>query len=534
MAGFNMGGSELDLGLIISLIRRISAQFAGVTIQSITFNRVENNNVFIDVLLTNGTTVPFSFPVNDDFTEVFILQSGSSNETDDGNWRVTINAQNELTFDRREASTWVSKSTVGSSVESDIFFASGVAGGLRYNDTQLNVEREVVRLSPGGTIWSLGDEEIQATFVSDVTPSVILPTTGSTTEVTVNDVSTDQETTTQLTFNFTSVNGGRVNSIVINTGGLDRTRLAVTEVANNVLIYETVTAFDFNNNNAGVAVPSGEQTINLARVARIRPNQEYRVDVFTATAGTYNGDNSGATFIPFLKYNLLEVEFTDMTHAGNIADQMETVLTEGTNITLTKTGNNIEIASSGAGSFDPSAHSVTEFNDVTDAGSGQIITSTERGNIRTLEQFQDAIGDMVTGNTETGITVTYDDTNGKLNFVVTAGGGQEPTSPHDLYLDVTSDTLAASVDTGTAVSTDVLNPTLTIPTFTENSYLQILQAEAHTQFTSINIGGLNQIGTFTINSAARIINSQSYRQYITTNQVTSALSGDTITLGGAS
>jgi hypothetical protein len=36
----------------------------------------------------------------------------------------------------------------------------------------------------------------------------------------------------------------------------------------------------------------------------------------------------------------------------------------------------------------------------------------------TDEDLQDLIGAMVSGDTETNITVTYDDTNGKLNFVV--------------------------------------------------------------------------------------------------------------------
>jgi hypothetical protein len=35
----------------------------------------------------------------------------------------------------------------------------------------------------------------------------------------------------------------------------------------------------------------------------------------------------------------------------------------------------------------------------------------------TQEQVEDIVGAMVTGNTETGITATYDDTAGKLNFV---------------------------------------------------------------------------------------------------------------------
>tara|TARA_A200000159_G_scaffold164843_1_gene196709 strand:+ start:2048 stop:2641 length:594 start_codon:yes stop_codon:yes gene_type:complete len=38
----------------------------------------------------------------------------------------------------------------------------------------------------------------------------------------------------------------------------------------------------------------------------------------------------------------------------------------------------------------------------------------------TTEQIQDIIGGMVTGNTETNVTVTYDDSDGTLDFVVSA------------------------------------------------------------------------------------------------------------------
>lgn len=104
----------------------------------------------------------------------------------------------------------------------------------------------------------------------------------------------------------------------------------------------------------------------------------------------------------------------------------------------------------------------------------------------------------------------------------------------EVYLDVTADNLASSVDAATAVMSDELNPTLTVETFTGNSYIQILQQNTRSRFNSINIGGLNQIGAFTINDNAVTINTVSYRQYVTTNLITDSLSGETIILGGAS
>jgi hypothetical protein len=52
----------------------------------------------------------------------------------------------------------------------------------------------------------------------------------------------------------------------------------------------------------------------------------------------------------------------------------------------------------------------------------------------TDEQAQDAVGAMVTGNTETGIAVTYDDASGKLNFAVDAA----PTDATITTTDVTT------------------------------------------------------------------------------------------------
>ena len=45
-------------------------------------------------------------------------------------------------------------------------------------------------------------------------------------------------------------------------------------------------------------------------------------------------------------------------------------------------------------------------------------TVTDTDTVLTTEQVEDIVGAMVSSNTETGITVTYDDTNGKIDFAV--------------------------------------------------------------------------------------------------------------------
>ena len=191
----------------------------------------------------------------------------------------------------------------------------------------------------------------------------------------------------------------------------------------------------------------------------------------------------------------------DLLHDNNIVDSVEAIVVAGTGVTVTRVGETLVVASS----FTP----------------------------RTDEEIQDVVGAMVTNNTETGIEVTYQDTDGTLDFVVT-GTPQPPMSTDDLYLAATTDALANSVDITTATSSSEVNPTLTIPTFTGNRYLQILQSMIHSRFTGITIDGINQIGAFTITDNARAIGSQMYRQYVSTNLLTDAISGDTIILGGAS
>ena len=129
-----------------------------------------------------------------------------------------------------------------------------------------------------------------------------------------------------------------------------------------------------------------------------------------------------------------------------------------------------------------------------------------------------------------GVTVTEV---GGVATVTITGTVNPPQASHSNFIALTADNLAATVDTAAAIVSDDLNPTVTLPTFTGNRYIQILQSQAHTAFTSIVISGINQFGAFTVTENARTIDGQAYRQYVTTNLITDAVSGQTLTMSGA-
>lgn len=67
----------------------------------------------------------------------------------------------------------------------------------------------------------------------------------------------------------------------------------------------------------------------------------------------------------------------------------------------------------------------------------RIVASHNADTLQMQEMIQDIVGGMVSGNTETNITVTYDDTNGKLDFNVAADTDTMPApSLHNLTIDI--------------------------------------------------------------------------------------------------
>ena len=110
----------------------------------------------------------------------------------------------------------------------------------------------------------------------------------------------------------------------------------------------------------------------------------------------------------------------------SIQDLVANLVREGANITIT---------------YDDTANTLTfacPDEDIQDVVGGMVSGNTETGIMVTYdddtgklnfsidaehpETVQDIVGGMVTGNTETGIAVTYDDDAGKLNFVISLNG----------------------------------------------------------------------------------------------------------------
>ena len=521
----------VDEGIVVALARRIAAQFIGVTIQSFSAPTLVGDNYQYTVTLTNNNTLTFLVPVNDNFANIFLLQSGNTNENDNGNWRFIVDGDN-LSIERRESGTWVSRGQFGSSLESDKFILENTAGKLTFLNLS-SEEKTLIRPSTDesgaaignifGRVESIHDGELLSiafdttTLQTDNIQLLTDETQASGASKTYRFVTTRVEAINNITFSLANVPASTIMRYCVHT-------------TNGELLAENVNAFDFAN-GTGFDVSTGLNTVDLIEELPLDSGFTIDIQVFFNNSVDIQGstvdlgDGLGSRFVPRASITYYDGVRSNITTEANVTTQLEA-----------KTGDNRLDANAlknlQAVAFNPADHSITEFNDVSSAGSGEVITPTERGNIRTTEQLFNAVKVFFVDGMNT--TVTINDTDNEIAINATGGGTTPPTSAHDVYLNVTNDTAASSVDLASSATSNLVNPTLTIPTFTGNRYVQILQAETHTQFTSISIGGLNQIGAFTVNAAARTINSQSYRQYVSTNLLTDVVSGDTVILGGAS
>jgi len=138
---------------------------------------------------------------------------------------------------------------------------------------------------------------------------------------------------------------------------------------------------------------------------------------------------------------------------GSAIGSTETLNLEGgTNVTLTESGGTVTIAASGGGSVRTvvaggntlgSGETLTlaagSNISITESNGTVTITATDTNTQLSSEQVQDIVGGMLSGNTESGITVTYDDASNEIDFTVTAG------STHVEDVDLSSSNFSTSI-----------------------------------------------------------------------------------------
>ena len=181
--------------------------------------------------------------------------------------------------------------------------------------------------------------------------------------------------------------------------------------------------------------------------------------------------------------------------AGQVAIQTNTTVTgvvtasgvvgDGSGLTgVTGSGSGIIVKDSGSAVGTAGTIDFGTYLSVTPASAGIVtVTSTQL----TTEEVQDIVGGMVDGGTETNITVTYDDTGGKLNFV--ASGGSVPAN-------LTADTLdVVGIVTAGSFVTDLVDGNGTGRGFCTRYYIT---ANGSSSYSMAGPGQRNTVGNPTL------------------------------------
>lgn len=215
-------------------------------------------------------------------------------------------------------------------------------------------------------------------------------------------------------------------------------------IGNNGDIYfDTSTMFvDATNNRIGIGTTTPSDDLEISSdVPTIRFTDVSTGNPYHTISGTGNGDvtisvdagNSGALNSNFI----VEIDGTqrlNIAHDGDTAFNTNDLYIDGVNsrVGIGTTSPTVALDVSGDIKGTNITGNLSATSTLADGVTGT--TQTEGDNstkvattayvdasIKTTEEIQDVVGAMVSGNTETNITVTYDDANGKLNFVANAG-----------------------------------------------------------------------------------------------------------------
>lgn len=172
--------------------------------------------------------------------------------------------------------------------------------------------------------------------------------------------------------------------------------------------------------------------------------------------------------------------------------------------------------------YDYEALAISGGSGVTTSSSGNTVTVTASGN--STEQIEDVAGAMVSGNTESGITVTYQDGDGTIDFTVNVVDSNASTicSGSTTYLDgegncddissvYSANTFQTISSDGTSHSADSLTDTFTLNNgtgirFEQGTDTVTISAigNSSTEIQTVSVGGeaSGTVGSITLGNSA--------------------------------
>lgn len=237
---------------------------------------------------------------------------------------------------------------------------------------------------------------------------------------------------------FIFVTGGTVND---NTGWV-QTSTGVTTIGTDPIVFTQFSGAGTYLAGNGLTLSGNTFVIDTAVTVDLSTAQTLANKTLTApsVSGLYLSD-SGFTVEGTANDHETTVTFTDPTADRTITFQdgtgtvaftsdiitSTTGISEGSNLYFTDERAQDAVATAIAAgthsnitiTYDDATNKFTfaAENGVADSNTDQLAEGTTNLYF-TAERAEDAVGGMVTGNTETGISVTYDDGTGKLNFAV--------------------------------------------------------------------------------------------------------------------
>ena len=381
----------------------------------------QDRTISLDV---EGLTTDASPDIDADFVATYDTSAA-------GHKKVLLSVlQNSLGQDLWETITADTGSTTANSTTDTLTVSGGSGIGTAISADTLTISGEAASTSSAGIVeLATGAETNAGTSVTlAVTPDSLDDWTGSAQITTLGTISTGvwEGTTIAVDQGGTGQSSYTDGQLLIGNSTGNTLAKATLSEGEGIDISNgsgaiTISGEDASDTNKGIAsfdatdfsVSSGDVTLSSERIEDI-------------AGGMWTGNTATGVTVTYQDADgTMDIVVADTTVAG---DTGSTGITPGDTLTIAG-GTNITTSMSG--------DTLTINNDYTD------------------ESIQDLVGNMVTGNTETNITVTYQDADGTLDFTVsdlTVAGdsGSTDMSPGDTL------TVAGGTNLTTSMSGDTL------------------------------------------------------------------------------